>query len=54
MTETAIEASFKISWNIARTKRPNSEGQFIKQNIEELFTILDANNLKQRITENIK
>lgn len=33
---TATEASFAITWNIFRAKRPYKEREFIKKNIEEL------------------
>lgn len=38
------EASFVIAWNIARAKRPYGEGEFIKNNLEDVLKVLDPNN----------
>lgn len=45
---TSTEASYAIAWNIARAKRPYSDGDFIKKNIEEVISILDPNNSRLR------
>jgi hypothetical protein len=42
--DTTTEASFVISWNIARAKRPYSDGEFVKKNIAEVGAVLDSNN----------
>ncbi|XP_071055109.1 general transcription factor II-I repeat domain-containing protein 2A-like [Onthophagus taurus] len=41
-----IEASFIISWNIAREKRPYVEGEFIKNNLVDVINILEPTNEK--------
>jgi hypothetical protein len=43
-TDTMTEASFVISWNIAGAKRPYTDGKFVKENIDEVISILDSNN----------
>ena len=44
--DTTTEASFIISWNIARFKHPYSDGEFIKKNISEVVAVLDPKNTK--------
>ena len=34
-------ASFVIAWNIARVKHPYTDGEFIKQNISDVLSVLD-------------
>ena len=46
VTSTTTEASFVISWNIARAKRPYSDSEFVKKNIAEVVAVLDPNNTK--------
>jgi len=47
---TTAEASFVTSWNIARSKHPDSDGEFVKKNISEVIALLDLNNTKfQRV-----
>lgn len=41
---TAVEASFAISWNIARAKYPYTAGDFVKKNMEDVIRILEPNN----------
>ncbi|XP_040069581.1 zinc finger BED domain-containing protein 5-like [Ixodes scapularis] len=43
-SDVAAEASFAIAWNIARTKRAYSEGEFVKTNISDVVALLDPNN----------
>ncbi|XP_071055046.1 EPM2A-interacting protein 1-like [Onthophagus taurus] len=45
-SKCVTEVSFKIAWNIARAKRPYTEGDFIKQNIIDTIKSLDTNNTK--------
>uniref|UniRef100_A0A0L8H4L9 Uncharacterized protein n=1 Tax=Octopus bimaculoides TaxID=37653 RepID=A0A0L8H4L9_OCTBM len=42
--DTTTEASFVMSWNIARTKRPYSDGEF--KNIAEVVAMFDPNNTR--------
>ena len=44
--DATTEASFVMSWNIARAKRPYSDGKFIKKNIAEVVAVLDLSNTK--------
>ena len=44
--DTTTEASFIISWNIARAKHSYSDGEFVKKNIAEVIAVLDPNNRK--------
>lgn len=44
--ELAAEASFAISWNVARAKRPYSDGEFLRKNISDVVAILDPGNAK--------
>ena len=44
--DTTAEANFVISWNIARSKHPYSDGEFVKKNISEVIAMLDPNNRK--------
>ena len=44
--DTTTEASFIISWNIARAKHSYSDGEFIKKTIAEVIAVLDPNNRK--------
>lgn len=39
-----VEASFAISWNIARAKYPYKAGDFVKKNMEDVIRILEPNN----------
>ena len=43
---TTTEASFIISWNIARAEHLYSDGEFVKKNIAEVIAVLDPNNRK--------
>ena len=48
------EASFVIAWNIARVKHPYTDGEFIKQNISDVLSVLDPKNSKiQRLISQI-
>ena len=40
------EVSFVMSWNIARSKHPYSDCEFVKKNIIEVVLVLDPNNKK--------
>ena len=40
------EASFVIAWTIARVKHPNTDGEFTKQNISDVLSVLDPKNSK--------
>jgi len=42
--DTTAEANFVTSWNIARSKYPYSDGEFVKKNISEIIAVLDINN----------
>jgi len=44
--DTIAEASFIISWKIARSKHPYSDGEFVKKNTSEVIAVLDPNNTK--------
>jgi len=44
--ETIAKASFAISWNIARSKHPNADGEFVKQNVPAVIAVLDTDNTK--------
>jgi hypothetical protein len=44
--DIATEASFLIAWNIARSKHPYSDGEFVKKNISEVLSLLDPSNSK--------
>ncbi|XP_065665556.1 protein FAM200A-like [Hydra vulgaris] len=48
------EASFIIAWNIAKSKHPYTDGEFVKQNLFDVILVLDPNNSKiQRLISNI-
>ncbi|XP_065654636.1 protein FAM200A-like [Hydra vulgaris] len=48
------EASFIIAWNIAKSKRPYTDGEFVKQNLFDVTSVLDPYNSKiQRLISNI-
>ncbi|XP_065681502.1 general transcription factor II-I repeat domain-containing protein 2A-like [Hydra vulgaris] len=48
------EASFVIVWNIARGKHPYTDGEFVKQNISDVLSVLDPSNSKiQRLVSQI-
>lgn len=44
--DVTTEAGFIIAFNIARAKRPYTEGEFIKKNIFEVISALDPENKK--------
>ena len=46
--DTTTEASFIISWNIARAKHSYSDGEFVKKNIAENIAVLDPTNRKSQ------
>ena len=46
--DTTTEASFIISWNIARAKHSYSDGEFVKKNIAEDIAVLDPTNRKSQ------
>ena len=39
--DVANEASYAIAWNIARSKRPCTDGEFIKESVSQVASILD-------------
>ena len=41
-TDTITETSYAIAWNIARIKRPYTDGEFMKENTLQVASILDA------------
>ena len=45
-SETVTLASYQIAWNIARAKRPYSEGEFVKKCLCDTFEILSPENKK--------
>ena len=45
-SDATIEASFLISWNIARSKHPYSDCEFVKKNISDVVAVLDPINKK--------
>jgi len=47
--ETIAKASFPISWNIVRSKHSYSDGEFVKQNVPEVITVLDTNNTRLQL-----
>ncbi|XP_065672011.1 SCAN domain-containing protein 3-like [Hydra vulgaris] len=48
------EASSFIAWNIAKSKHPYTDGEFVKQNLFDMISVLDSNNSKiQRLISNI-
>ena len=40
--DATTEASYAMAWNIARYKRPYTNGEFVKENILQVATILDT------------
>ena len=42
--DVTTEASYALAWNIARSKHPYTDGEFIKQNILQVVSILDPSN----------
>ena len=44
--DATTEASFLMSWNIARSKHPYSDCEFVKKNITDVIAVLDPNNKK--------
>ena len=38
------EASFLMSWSIARSKHPYSDCKFVKKNVTDVVALLDPNN----------
>ena len=51
--DAVTEASFVMSWNIARAKQPYSDCEFLKKNIADVVAVLDPGNkrLRQRVQE---
>ena len=45
-SDARTEASFLMSWNIARSKHPYSDCEFVKKNITDVVAVLDPNNKK--------
>jgi hypothetical protein len=43
-SDILAEASFIVSWNIARAKRPYVEGDFLKKNLCNVIKVLDPDN----------
>ena len=53
-SDVMTEASFVMSWNIARAKHPYSDCEFVKKNIADVVAVLEPNNKKlQRLIEKI-
>ena len=51
-SDATTEASFLMSWNIARFKHPYFDYEFVKKNITDVVAVLDPNNKKlQRLIE---
>ena len=44
--DVTTEASYVITWNIARSKCPCTDGEFIKENVLQVAYILDPSNKK--------
>ncbi|QQP37666.1 General transcription factor II-I repeat domain-containing protein 2B, partial [Caligus rogercresseyi] len=44
--ETVTLASYKVAWNIARHKKPYSEGDFVKQCLKDVIETLTPDNTK--------
>ena len=42
--DVTTEASYAIAWNIARSKHPYSDGEFLKKNILQVVSTLDPSN----------
>jgi len=40
----SVEASFVIAFNIARAKRPYTDGEYIKKNILNVISVLNPEN----------
>lgn len=53
LSETVTLASYKIAWNIARAKKPNNEGEFVKTCLSDIIEILSPENdeLKQMVSD---
>ena len=45
-SDATTEASFLMSWNIARSKHPYFDCEFVKKNITDVVAVLDPNNKK--------
>ena len=45
-SDIATEASFAMSWNIARSKHLYSDCEHVKKKITEVVSVLDPNNKK--------
>ena len=45
-SDATTEASFFMSWSIARAKHPYSDCEFVKKNITDVVAVLDPNNKK--------
>ena len=45
-SDATTEASFLTSRNIARSKHPYSDCEFVKKNITDVVAVLDPNNKK--------
>ena len=53
-SDVMTEASFVISWNIARAKHSYSDCEFVKKNIADVVAVLEPNNKNlQRLIEKI-
>jgi hypothetical protein len=44
--DVTAEAGFILAFNIARAKRPYTEGEFVKKNIAQVISVLDTENKK--------
>jgi hypothetical protein len=44
--DVTTEAGFILAFNIARAKRPFTEGEFVKKNIAQVIYVLDPENKK--------
>ena len=50
-SDATTEASFLMSWSIARSKHPHSDSESVKKNLTDVVAVLDPNNKKlQRLT----
>ena len=45
-SDATTEASFLMSWNIARSKHLYSDGELVKKNTTDVIAVLDPNNKK--------
>ena len=44
--DVTTDASYVIAWNIVKSKRPYTDGEFIKESILQVAFILDPSNKK--------